>query len=106
MAEHDALAALEQWGAWARRGSGSVGWPQDTTLGRRVEGRLGGQGWDTGAGFDVDSQALEVDRLVASLPRELRRALVLHYIDDDGDAYEVDEQQLARAREAFSALLN
>ena len=101
--------ALKQWGAWARSGSGSVGWPQDTALGKRVEGHLGGRGWDTGAGFDDNSQALEVDRVIASLPRELRRALVLFYVEQDdgsGASHEVDEHQLERAREAFSRLLS
>ena len=105
MDEHDALAALEQWGEWARRGSGSVGWPQDTALGQRVAGRVTvGQGWQSG-GYDEDAEAFATDKVIATLPRELRRVLVAHYVDDDGDAYEVDEHELARAREAFSGLL-
>ena len=102
MDEHDALAALEQWGEWARRGSGSVGWPQDTALGQRAAGRVTvGQGWQSG-GYDDDSQALEVDRLVGSLPRELRRVLVGHYVDH---APEVKPSNLIRARQAFFRLL-
>lgn len=102
MTNHERL--LDAWGRWARRGSGSLGWSHQTALGRRAEGQLGGNGWDAGRGFDDDSQALAVDRLVASLPRELRRALVLFYVEQDEDsgaACEVDEHKLARARGAF-----
>ncbi len=100
---------LDAWGSWARRGSGPIGWPKGTALGKRVEGQLGGNGWDDGAGLDENDIAMTVDRLVASLPRELRRALVRFYAEQDEDSgasHEVDEHKLAQAREAFRGLLN
>jgi DNA-directed RNA polymerase specialized sigma24 family protein len=106
--------ALEQWGAWARRGSGSVGWPQDTALGQRAAGRVTvGHGWQSG-GYDDDAQALEVDRLVGSLPRELRRMLVLHYVEEgetEDKAAELQvsiavyERALSQARAAFGSAM-
>lgn len=104
----DAERLLAAWGKWARRGSVAIGWPKGTALGKRVEGQLGGQGWDTGAGLDENDIAMTVDRLVASLPRELRRALVLFYVEQDEDSgasHEVEEHKLARAREAFGELV-
>lgn len=103
--------ALERWGAWARRGSAPSGWLPASPVRRALEGPR--QRWRSAV--DDDHQALEVDRLVGSLPRELRRMLVLHYtepgdLEDKAAEMQVSvaayERALSQARAAFSGLLN
>lgn len=72
---------LQSWGRWARGEISRHAWPRESPMFKTIrEIRLGISARSTATGIEVVPEVIAVDKAVAGLTDEQRRAIWAHYI--------------------------